>query len=392
MSKLDKNFPINKFLKSKEGKNVKTLLLGNGFCLDHPVLGKCFKIGSDEIFSLIGKIGLYLGKKEIEQLRQIKCPEKFLNIFRWTISKEVIIHYAEALKKGIEGQKKEKSKKNQKLDAYGDYLEIQQEYGATEVLQKFNKIFTVNYDPLFYFALLDLQNTNKKSVDGFRGEVKITKFQLIDKLNKTDGIKLYYLHGANFIMKDEDCNTLYKLNPDKILSEQILYQKNSESNEVPDIIFESRWYIKKAQFEGCDYLSYCTKQLIESEGDILIFGMSFDNDAHIIDILLKYAEHHKSNNRKIFITYMEDKKNDRMRAKNHTPKKKIWRIAEKELGEYYNNIEGQGRAKLEYRLSLLEKMIVELPIAKSNDDEDIHGIFWKKYRKLKILKNRLKSR
>jgi hypothetical protein len=118
--------------------------------------------------------------------------------------------------------------------------------------------------------------------------------------------------------------------------------------------------------------------------------MSLENDAHIIDILLKYAEHHRTNKRKIFITYMEDKDKDDMRSNSHTPRKKIRSIAERDLAEYYENIEVERRISLENRLNLLENMIEELQISRKSDKEDVTGIFWKKNGIIKKLKSKLK--
>lgn len=121
------------------------------------------------------------------------------------------------------------------------------------------------------------------------------------------------------------------------------------------------------------YFNYCKRQLIESKGDILIFGLSFENDAHIIDMLLKYADCNSENGRKIYIMYIEDEKSLAKLSKSHTPEKFIKKIVERELTEYYNNL----GLKLEEKLNKFNKMIKGVPIYR-HKEEDVVGIFWAK--------------
>jgi hypothetical protein len=57
MRELTSTYPIKNFLnEEEEGKKVKTLILGNGFCRDHPILGKCFEFDKKKASSLLKKI------------------------------------------------------------------------------------------------------------------------------------------------------------------------------------------------------------------------------------------------------------------------------------------------------------------------------------------------
>ena len=81
-----------RFLREDDnGKKVKTVLLGNGFCLDHPTLKEVFIFNKSDKQAISQSINEAEKKSLTEWLNQEKkeCPEKFLDRVRLHVSKEI---------------------------------------------------------------------------------------------------------------------------------------------------------------------------------------------------------------------------------------------------------------------------------------------------------------
>jgi hypothetical protein len=106
---------------------------------------------------------------------------------------------------------------------------------------------------------------------------------------------------------------------------------------------------------------------------MLIFGLSFRNDAHLIASLLDYAREHRKENpkRKIFITCIEDETASLQAKESFKPSKLLPAIAKEKLEGYYANVL-KDRC-LEWEIDALQEMIEDLPIKKNKEQS---GIFW----------------
>lgn len=388
--KICPHYKLSEFL--QDHKEIKNLMFGNGLCLDHPILGKAFRFDQESAFALISKVVLYLGKREMPQIRDLKCPEKFLRLFNWTISKEAIIYYIEHLEKEMKNFLQEKSNDIEYQNLWQAYTEINKNYKLI-ALQNANieNIFTINYDPTLYFAMLEFMssdnNGGKKVVDGFKGDQYIDAEAIIRRLESEQSRKLYYLHGAHFIMQDKNCELFKKLDPNKISPKKILYDKNSTDNEVPFLIFEQRWRMKKMNIECNKYFSYCREKLLDSKGDILIYGASFENDAHIIEMLLDYIRpgifSSLYGDRKIYITYVESEENAKQYNYSNRPSKLIVKKAKERLKKYlcnqHNKLKTMKENDFNDLLKKLERLIQDVQIAPCDKEgESITGLVWEK--------------
>lgn len=144
-------------------------------------------------------------------------------------------------------------------------------------LYQFNKIFTLNYDLLFYWARnkKDLNPENYDTDDGFR-EKKIWKGRGTDQ-------NVYFLHGGLHIY---DTYTDIKKHTYTQNSKPIVDQVkvNLDNGKFPLFVSEPTHEKKKSRIEHNPYLSYCYQALKDLDGVLFIYGHSMnDNDKHIFD-------------------------------------------------------------------------------------------------------------
>lgn len=299
----------------------KNLLLGNGFSLSHPVLGKCFRWDTEE--ALGQWCSLYPGSS-------LNCPEKVLGEVRLNISKKVLEFYIRNLKKSLkidefQGLYQKYRDRNHKKDH------------CDEFLKEFNNIFTVNYDPLLYFEILKYnedKEEKEKFKDGFydtktkkTGWMKQSdiKYQVLE--NKGDYKVIYYLHGSYFIIADrrkKTKNAYPKLRKISFSKEEV--EDIEDVNDLfrnpsfysPFLILEDRCDVKEKLIQNSGYLKACQKALKDAKGCLLIYGMSFQNDEHILKTL-----NENSGLDDIYITYYTNKAKIEKKVKDYIKNKDI---------------------------------------------------------------------
>ncbi|MFO1259285.1 MAG: DUF4917 family protein [Gammaproteobacteria bacterium] len=275
-----------------ESKKICSFLIGNGYCLSHPVFGNAFK----------WDLSSALNKDSILPPESRNCPEKDLGWARHQLVSQTIKYYIRC----ICGD----SCQSLLREAYSQYKENQY-----KPLSLFNycrghnvNIFTINYDPLLYFEILGLRDRfdgfisgkdnnkdgclskyNNESDAGFKQQ----EYYACKLENKKNGQKIYYLHGAWFILENKQ-DQLKKINIDESIGIENIFEKD----KCPFFILEDRWYIKKSLIEISSYWKCCADALMNTNGSLFVLGVSFANDEHIIEYLSKSKFDH------IFICYL----------------------------------------------------------------------------------------
>ncbi len=156
-------------------------------------------------------------------------------------------------------------------------------------LSNFYKIFTLNYDCLLYWVLLNRDDFLErypnseifKMDDGFRAYYN----DLAWRENETQNV--FYLHGALHIYK-KDYSICKPQNDGRYLMDII--KDNIYNDKYPLIVTEgsSKNKLNKILKENNAYLSYCYSKLNEIKGVLFIHGHSLDKkDKHIFDAISK---------------------------------------------------------------------------------------------------------
>jgi hypothetical protein len=150
---------------------------------------------------------------------------------------------------------------------------------ARRFLSRFDQIFTVNYDLLFYWARNknDLPPENYSTDDGFR---KGGKWQ-----GHGTNQDVHFLHGGVHIFDD---GTAIEKHASTKLGTGIvdLVRANLDIGKFPLFVSEPTSAKKKQRIEHNPYLDFCFQALGKVNGTFFIQGHSMDvNDKHIFDKL-----------------------------------------------------------------------------------------------------------
>ncbi len=146
-------------------------------------------------------------------------------------------------------------------------------------LSRFDQIFTVNYDLLFYWArnMDNLPPENYSTDDGFRAGCKWQGHET--KQN------VHFLHGGLHIF---DSKTAIEKHASTKLGTGIvdLMRANLDKGKFPLFVSEPTSAKKKQKIEHNPYLDFCFRSLGKVKGTFFIQGHSMDvNDKHIFDAL-----------------------------------------------------------------------------------------------------------
>lgn len=254
-------------------RKIANLLIGNGFVLSHPELKNVFQWDLRE--ALCGDW------QNILDFDSEKCPEKDLSKIRDRILRRILLYYINGLHKEFltRGSTVHPKDKINLGAIYQGYKE-KQKFSAQNFLKDREKIFTLNYDPIFYFEILKLLESTNEIRDGFNGEKWIDAEKLLRRLGSCPR-KVFYLHGSWFIEQRAN-GELRKLS----FSRDAVEIKLEEY--FPYLVLEDRNQVKKMLLENKKehpYLNFCYEQLKQIQGNLLVFGVSFKNDEHILEAL-----------------------------------------------------------------------------------------------------------
>ncbi len=161
-------------------------------------------------------------------------------------------------------------------------------------LSNFHKIFTLNYDCLLYWVLLNREDFLKKYPnieifkmdDGFREYNNEIVWK--QKQNQKQKQNVFYLHGALHIYKKDNGLICKPHNDGRYLMDVI--KDNIYNNKYPLIVTEgsSKNKLNKIQKENNEYLLYCYSKLKGIKDVLFIHGHSLDKkDKHIFDAISK---------------------------------------------------------------------------------------------------------
>lgn len=278
----------NDFINHLKGCNINNILIGNGFGLAHPILGECFKWNLHEAFCSDWQMQL--------PTKSLNCPESDFNVIRENITRKILQFYINRLFEKVDPADTDKLLNSLYTKYNEDGLSCKKLLMHVEELK--GNIFTLNYDPLLYFEVLNY-NTKNNLVDGFvksRDGNFLSQESIIEKLNDLKNAKVYFNHGSWFILENENGEL------DKISFSSFTKKNISDlfiGDQKPFLILEERWITKKTLIDGSIYLRHCYDRLAQSEGSLLAFGLSFLKDDHILKAL------ENSKYEKIHITFFD---------------------------------------------------------------------------------------
>jgi hypothetical protein len=163
-------------------------------------------------------------------------------------------------------------------------IEIEEYQSARRFLTNFGHIFTVNYDLLLYWTLMQEMEPKIRADDGFRADHDEPDAEWVRWDSYHGGSRqqnVYYLHGGLHLF--EEGPVLKKLTFSRTgiaLVDQIREALAAES--YPLVITEGSSLEKLASIRHNDYLAKGLRSLAACKGSLFIHGHSLaENDAHV---------------------------------------------------------------------------------------------------------------
>lgn len=169
---------------------------------------------------------------------------------------------------------------------------------ARRFLSRFDQIFTVNYDLLFYWSrnMDDLPPENYSTDDGFRSACKWR--------GHGTNQEVHFLHGGLHIF-DKGVAIEKHAFSETGTSIVDLVRSNLERGSFPLFVSEPSSTKKKERIEHNPYLNYCFRALGNVSGTFFIQGHSLDaNDKHI------FSQLKKSRARRFFVSIFGDENSE----------------------------------------------------------------------------------
>lgn len=169
---------------------------------------------------------------------------------------------------------------------------------AREFLSRFDRIFSLNYDLLLYWARnqSELAPGGHLADDGFRTEARWVPEEADQKV--------FFLHGGLHLYDTGfDIRKLaYKSSGTSIIDQ---VRGNLEKGVFPLFVSEPTAERKKARIEHNPYLSYGFRELTKLDSALVVYGHSVhDNDKHIFDQIKLSAVS------KVFVSLFGDESSD----------------------------------------------------------------------------------
>lgn len=159
-------------------------------------------------------------------------------------------------------------------------------------IKEYDSIFTLNYDLLLTWAILELQY-NRNSVNNSRLEVNDGFRRPTGNLTFVENNEeqtIYYLHGALHIFDEgTEITKITSKYGDRSLIQQI--RKNISNSKYPLFVSEGTWQNKLSKIRKNIYLNHCYNSLkklgfYNNNDSLVIFGTLLkSNDNHIIEAI-----------------------------------------------------------------------------------------------------------
>jgi hypothetical protein len=164
-------------------------------------------------------------------------------------------------------------------------IEAEKYQAARQFLAPFKRIFTINYDLLVYWTVLQRHLSPHGVVvkDGFgrTGPGSLTW----SRPRRADEQQIFYLHGAMHLYVQD-----HQVRKIAVPKGQMVAQlrSNLADDKYPLVVTEGSSPDKELRIRRSAYLTYCHKRLARSAGALFIHGMAMsDNDEHILDAITR---------------------------------------------------------------------------------------------------------
>lgn len=166
-------------------------------------------------------------------------------------------------------------------------ITAEQYFACRSFLSGFDSVYTLNYDLLLYWAIMqkDIGPPTKVSDDGFRTPDAGPATYVSWEVENSDAQDIFYIHGALHLFDaGAELQKYTWIHTGRRLTEQI--REALENSLYPLIVAEGRSDQKKSKIMHSNYLSRAYRSLPKITGALFLHGHSLaDNDEHVLRLI-----------------------------------------------------------------------------------------------------------
>jgi len=268
--------------------NKKHVLLGNGFSM----ACKSDIFSYDALFDRADFSSLTVGARELFELLETTDFEKVIEALK--SASKIVETYPPSSKAVAEQMLKDADALKAVLvsaiaESHPEHLtEISNSRYANcrEFLSKFERIFTLNYDILTYWAIMQMEiKPELKISDGFCTPEYGTSPYVVWEIDNNFGQNLYYLHGALHLYDaGSEIQKYTWINTGVKLTEQIRDALDEE--KYPIFVAEGTSEEKLTRIKHNAYLTKAFDSFSRIGGSLFVYGHSLaPNDEHVLRLI-----------------------------------------------------------------------------------------------------------
>lgn len=155
-----------------------------------------------------------------------------------------------------------------------------------EFLKNFSSLFSLNYDLLLYWSILE-NGLTKKFRDSFSFREDGIRKKLWFSERYFDSTTMWFLHGALHLRTDSS-GFAYKVLYDEDMNIREQLKDDIEDSIYPILVFEGTDEEKLSKINSNRYLSMANKAFSDLSGHLFTYGFSFGrNDFHVRESIVK---------------------------------------------------------------------------------------------------------
>ncbi|MEQ8287870.1 DUF4917 family protein [Thalassospira sp.] len=158
----------------------------------------------------------------------------------------------------------------------------EQHQACAAFLKQFANVFTLNYDLLLYWVILNAEE--RLHSDGFGLGDQVGGFRTFQE---DAYCSTYYLHGALHLFLNRQLETQKRIVTTATIIDDIAASIRHRQ-QLPLYVAEGSSIQKKSKIYSIPYLRHCYEELTSLSGSLFVFGHSVaDNDEHIYDAIFE---------------------------------------------------------------------------------------------------------
>jgi hypothetical protein len=264
-------------IKATDGKD-RSLLLGNGFSIKH-----------FSYETLLAASGIAAGsalRSVFDALKTVDFEKVVRGLENASVVEAAYGHVARATELSDDAQKVREALVQAVNATHPAHREDLDYKSSAAFLRNFTAVFSLNYDLLLYWAMLE----EAKLGDGFGLGMQVGRFR--GPFREDAHCSVYNLHGGLHLFADGDGDIIKAVHTrDGVIA--TITETIERKKRLPVYVAEGTSRQKMQKIESIAYLRHCYAKLRDNAATVFVYGHSADeNDAHVYRAIFESGAKH----------------------------------------------------------------------------------------------------